>query len=190
MNMRLSGPAVLLLVAGLLQGCFPNAFNGEPAGVLIAQDRRAGDARADDREIEGKATDLVYKQTDTFIHVNVTSFNRKVLLSGEVPSEAVKGELEKAVLSVSKVSEVHNELVVSGNSSLLSRSNDSRLASSVKLKFVADSRFDSNLLKVFVESGTVFLMGIAYREEAEAAAEAASDTKGVQKVVKLFEYLN
>jgi len=188
--MRSSILACLFLLTGVLQGCFPNAFNGEAAGVLVAQDRRAEDARKDDREIEVKAAELIYKNSKTFIHVNVTSFNRKVLISGEVPDEATKSEIEKAVLSVQKVTEVHNELAIGGNSSLFSRSGDSGITSSLKLKFVADGRFDSNLIKVFVENGTAFLMGIVYREEAEAAAETASSVKGVQKVVKLFEYLN
>ncbi|MBI5431094.1 MAG: BON domain-containing protein [Nitrosomonadales bacterium] len=179
-----------MLLTGLLQGCFPNAFHGERAGVLVAQDRRADDARIDDRDIEAKAVDLVYKQSGVFMHVNVTSFNRKVLLSGEVPTEAARGEVEKIVSSVEKVGGVTNELVVSGGSSLLSRSNDSLITSNVKMKLVADGWLDSNMVKVFVENGTVFLMGIVYREEAEAAAETASSTKGVQRVVKLFEYLN
>jgi len=188
--MRFILPVCLLLATSLLQGCFPNAFDGEPAGVLIAQDRRTDEARSDDREIEDRAIKLVYKENDSFMHVNVTSYNRKVLLSGEVPSEAAKAEVGKTVASVEKVADVNNQLVVSGNSSLLSRGKDSRLTSSVKLKFVADSRFDSNLVRVFVENGTAYLMGLVYREEAAAAAETASSVKGVQKVVKLFEYLN
>jgi osmotically-inducible protein OsmY len=188
--MRLIAIVWLALLTGLLQGCFPNAFSGDKAGVLVAQDRRAEDARRDDREIEDRAVDLVYKDSKVFKHVNITSFNRKVLLTGEVPDEATKSELGKIVTAIELVSEVHNELAVAGNSSLLSRSNDSRLTSSVKMKFVADKRFDSNVIKVVTEAGTVYLMGLVYRSEAEAAAEVASSTKGVQRVVKLFEYLN
>lgn len=190
MRMRPFALSGLLLLAGLLQGCFPNAFHGEPAGVLLAQDRRADDARKDDREIEARAVDLVYKQVSVFMHVNVNSFNRKVLVSGEVPNELTKAEVGKLVSSVEKVAEVNNQLVVSGNSSLLSRSNDSLITSNVKMKLVADGRLDSNMVKVFVENGMVFLMGIVYREEADAAAETASSAKSVQRVVKLFEYLN
>lgn len=185
--MRLIG---LVLLALLLQGCFPNAFSGDKAGVLVAQDRRAEDARRDDREIEDRAIELVYKDRKVFKHVNVTSFNRSVLLSGEVPDEATRSELAKIVAAIKLVSEVHNELAVAGNSSILSRSNDSRLTSSVKMKFVADQRFDSNVIKVHTEAGTVYLMGLVYRSEAEAAAEVASSTSGVRRVVKLFEYLN
>ena len=190
MKMRLIAYAGLMVSVGLVQGCFPNAYkDGEPAG-LVAEDRRATDARSDDRTIEAKAIDLVYAQRDKFIHVNVNSYNRKVLISGEVPDEATKAWVDKIVTSIEKVAEVNNYLLVSENSSLLSRSNDSRLTSGVKLKFVADDRFDSNQVKVFVENGTVFLMGLVYRHEADAAAETASGVKGVQKVVKLFEYLN
>jgi osmotically-inducible protein OsmY len=190
MSMRLTVLASMALLTGLLQGCFPNAFSGDKAGVLVAQDRRAEDARRDDREIESRAIDLVYKNTEVFMHVNATSFNRKVLLSGEVPDESTKAELEKTVTSIELVTEVHNELTVAANSSLLSRSNDSRLTSSVKMMFVADKRFDSNVIRVMVENNTVYLMGLVYRSEAEAAAEVASSVKGVQRVVKLFEYLN
>lgn len=182
--------AVLALLAVVLQGCFPNAFHGEKAGVLIAQDRRTEEARRDDLDIEARAIELIYKQAGVYIHVNVTSFNRKVLLSGEVPNETIRGEVEKAITSIEKVGEVHNELVVTGNSSLLTRSSDSLINSNVKMKFVADGRFDSNMIKVFTDNGTVFLMGIVYREEAEVAAVDASATKGVQRVIKLFEYLN
>jgi osmotically-inducible protein OsmY len=189
MSVRPVSLAAMALLALLLQGCFPNAFSGERAGVLVAQDRRAEDARRDDREIEAKASDLVYRNNKVFIHVNVTSFNRMVLLSGEVPDQVTRSELEKIVAALPLVSGVHNELVVAGNSSLLSRSNDSRLTSSVKMKSVADSRFDSNMIKVFTEAGTVYLMGLVYPSEAEAAAEVASSVKGVQRVVKLFEYL-
>ncbi|HEY0665467.1 MAG TPA: BON domain-containing protein, partial [Gallionella sp.] len=134
MSMRFVALAGLVLLSSLLQGCFPNAFSGEKAGVLVAQDRRAEDARRDDREIEARASDLIYRDKKVFIHVNVTSFNRMVLLSGEVPDQATRSELEKTVTEIPLVSGVHNELVVTGNSSLWSRSNDSRLTSSVKMK--------------------------------------------------------
>lgn len=195
MRMRLINLAGLALLAGLLQGCFPNAFKegafkGERAGVLVAQDRRDDDARLDDRDIEAKAGNLVYKQSKVFMRVNVTSFNRKVLISGEVPDEATRTEVEQIISSVEKVNKINNELAVSGSSSLVSRSNDSLIGSNVKLRLVADGRLDSNLIKVVTENGTVFLMGIVNRAEADAAAEIASTTTGVQRVVKLFEYLD
>ena len=180
----------LVLLAGLLQGCVPAATTGERTGGLVAQDRRDNEARLDDRGIEAKAGDLIYDQARVLMHVNVTSYNRKVLISGEVPDEATRAGIEKGIASIEKVREVNNELVVSGNSSLVSRSNDSLIASNVKLKFVADGRFDANHIKVVTENGTVFLMGIVNHAEAEAAAEIASAAKGVQRVVKLFEYLD
>jgi len=181
---------VLLLLAGLLQGCVHAASTGERTGGLVAQDRRDSEARTDDRAIETRAGNLIYAQTRVLMHVNVTSFNRRVLISGEVPTEAARGEVEKIVSSVEKVSEVMNELVVSGNSSLLSRSNDSLIASNVKLRFVTGKQFDANHIKVVTENGTVFLMGIVNRSEGGAAAEAASAAKGVQRVVTIFEYLD
>lgn len=188
--MRVISLLLLALMAGSLQGCFPVVAAGAGAGVMMAQDRRTSGAYVEDEAIETKAFDRIGKQYKNNVHVNVTSFNRNVLISGEAPSEAVKAEIGKLVRGIENVRNVNNELVVSGVSSLTSRSSDTLVTSDVKLRFMQDKRFDAGHVKVVTENGSVFLMGIVYRAEADAATEIASTTGGVQRVVRLFEYLD
>lgn len=188
--MRIVSMLMLTLLAGLLQGCFPVVAVGVGAGVMMAQDRRTSGAYVEDQAIETKAFDRIGKLYKDNVHVNVTSFNRNVLISGEVPSEAVKAEIGKLVSGIENVRNVNNELVVAGVSSLTSRSSDSIVTSDVKLRFVQDKRFNADHVKVVTENGTVYLMGIVKRAEADAATEVARTTGGVQRVVRLFEYLD
>ncbi|HEU0234452.1 MAG TPA: BON domain-containing protein [Gallionella sp.] len=188
--MRIVSLLLLVLASGSLQGCFPVVAVGVGTGVMMAQDRRTTGAYVEDQAIESKASDRIGKQYKDNAHVNVTSFNRNVLISGEVPSEAVKTEIGKLVFGIENVRNVNNELAVSGPSSLTSRGSDSLITSNVKLRFVDDKRFKADHVKVITENGTVFLMGIVKHAEADAATEVASTTGGVQRVVKLFEYLD
>lgn len=188
--MRIVSLLLLTLLAGSLQGCFPVVAVGVGAGVMMAQDRRTSGAYVEDQAIETKAFDRIGKLYKDNVHTNVTSFNRNVLISGEVPSEGVKAEIGKLVAGLENVRNVNNELVVSGVSSLTSRSSDSIVTSDVKLRFVQDKRFNADHVKVVTENGTVYLMGIVKRAEADAATEVARTTGGVQRVVRLFEYLD
>jgi len=187
--MRIVSLLLIVFLSGSLQGCFPVVAGGVGVGVMMAQDRRTSGAYVEDQAIEMKASDRIGKQYKD-VHVNVTSFNRNVLISGEVPSEAVKAEIGRLVAGVENVRNVSNELAVSGPSSLTSRSSDSLITSNVKLRFLDDKRFNASHVKVVTENGKVFLMGIVKRAEADAATEVASTTGGVQHVVKLFEYLD
>ncbi|HYR05388.1 MAG TPA: BON domain-containing protein [Gallionella sp.] len=188
--MRIISLLLLALITGSLQGCFPVAAVGVGTGVMVAQDRRTSGAYIEDEAIENKASDHIGKLYKNNAHVNVTSFNRNVLISGEAPSEAVRTEIGRLVAGIENVRNVSNELVVSGPSSLTSRSSDSLITSDVKLRFMQDKRFNADHVKVVTENGTVFLMGIVKRAEADAATEITSTTSGVQRVVKLFEYLD
>lgn len=188
--MRVISLLLLVLVSGSLQGCFPVVAAGVGTGVMMAQDRRTSGAYVEDQAIELKAIDRINKQFTSNVHVNVTSFNRNVLISGEVPAESVKTEIGKIVSGVENVRNVNNELTISGTSSLTSRGSDSLITSNVKLRFANGKRFNVDHVKVVTENGTVFLMGIVKRAEADAATEDASTTSGVQRVVKLFEYLD
>ncbi|HEU0219816.1 MAG TPA: BON domain-containing protein [Gallionella sp.] len=188
--MRIVFLLLIVLVSGSLQGCFPVAAVGVGAGVMMVQDRRTSGAYVEDEAIEDKASDRIGKQYKNAVHANVTSFNRIVLISGEAPNDAVKAEIGRLVSSIENVRNVSNELVVSGTSSLTSRSSDSLVTSDVKLRFMSDKRFNAEHVKVVTENGTVFLMGIVKRAEADAATEVASTTSGVQRVVRLFEYLD
>lgn len=186
MKMRLAFPAGLLLIAGLLQGCA--VAPGVRDNARTVPDRSASEAYREDQKIESRAVDLIYEQFRIFMHVNVTSFKRNVLISGEVPDEATRTAIEKIVSGMEGVRHVNNELVISSNSSLASRSNDSMITSNIKLRFARDKNIKTDRIKVVTENGTVFLMGDAGRAEADAAAEIASTTSRVKRVVKLFEY--
>ncbi|WP_435627737.1 BON domain-containing protein [Candidatus Ferrigenium straubiae] len=188
--MRIVSLLLLALAAGSLQGCFPVVAAGVGTGVMMVQDRRTSGAYIDDEAIENKASSQIGKQYKDKVHVNVTSFNRNVLVSGEAPSEVVKAEIGRLVAGVENVRNVSNELVVASPSSLTSRSSDSVVTSDVKLRFMQDKRFSAEHVKVVTENGTVFLMGLVKRAEADAATEIASTTGGVQRVVRLFEYLD
>lgn len=162
---------------------------GAGAGVLMVQDRRTSGAYVEDEAIEAKAFDRLGKQFKDTVHVNVTSYNRNVLITGEVPDEATKAQVEHTVANILNVRKIYNELEISGLSSLTSRSNDTLITSNVKLRFVADKRFSANSIKVVTENGTVYLMGIVNHQEAHAAALVASGSQGVSRVVELFEYV-
>ncbi len=179
--------AALLLA---LQGCFPIAAVGVGAGALIGADRRTPGTYLEDAAIEGKASSQILGQYKDTVHASVTSFNRHVLITGEAPSVEAKAGIEKIVASVPEVKSVSNELVIAGNSGLRSRTNDSLVTSNVRLRFLDNKAFQPNHVKVVTENGTVFLMGRVYRKEAEAATEIAINSKGVQRVVRVFEYID
>jgi len=180
----------ILILAASLQGCFPVVAAGAGAGALMAQDRRTSGAYIEDEAIENKAYDRIGKQFKNAVHVNVTSYNRNVLISGEVPDEATKAQVERIVANILNVRTIYNELAIAGLSSMTARSNDTLITSNVKMRFVNDKRFSTNSIKVVTESNVVYLMGIVNSAEADAAAEVASGSKGVSRVVKLFEYVN
>jgi osmotically-inducible protein OsmY len=178
------------LISGTLQGCFPVVAAGVGAGVMMAQDRRPKGAYLEDQRIEVEASDIAYSQFKVLMHVNFTSFNRIVLISGEVPDEATKTAISKIVSGIDKVRRVNNELVVSRPGSLASRSNDTLITSDIKLQYVNNAHFGVDHIKVVTENNTVYLMGIVTRSEGNEAAEIASTSKGVKAVVKMFEYLD
>jgi osmotically-inducible protein OsmY len=190
MTMRVVSLLLLVLVSGSLQGCFPVVAVGVGAGVLMAQDRRGRDAYIEDQQIETNAFERLDKQFKSVMHVNVTSYNHNVLISGEVLDESTKTEIGKIVSDIKNVRDVNNDLAVSSISSLASRSNDGLITSNVKLRFVNDKRFNADHIKVVTENGTVYLMGLVNRAEADAATDVTSATKGVQRVVIMFEYLD
>jgi osmotically-inducible protein OsmY len=188
--MRIPSLLLLALLSASLQGCFPVVAAGVGTGVMMAQDRRTSGAYVEDQAVEAKAFNLIGKQYKEGVHINVTSFNRNVLISGEVQTEEIRQDVGRLVAGIENVRNVSNELIVSGPSSLTSRGSDSLVTSNVKLRFMQDKRFNAEHVKVVTENGTVFLMGIVKRAEADAATEVASTTGGAQRVVRLFEYLD
>lgn len=173
-----------------LQGCFPVVATGAGAGVLMAEDRRTAGAYIEDEGIELKAANRLNEKFKDTVHINVTSYNRNALMTGEAPTEAARQEAEKIVQSTPNVHNVVNEVAVAGNSSYSSRSNDTYLTSKVKVRFVDARKFQANHVKVVTENNVVYLLGLVTRKEADDAAEIARTTSGVQKVVKVFEYLD
>jgi osmotically-inducible protein OsmY len=181
----------LLSLVPLLNGCVPLLIGGAVgAGALIATDRRTSGTYIDDQNIELRAyREISHKYRDNS-HVNFTSFNGVVLLTGEAANEDIKKEAEKFVRATANVRNVFNEVVVGGNSALGSRTNDTAITSKVKTRFVSNGgRFWANHVKVVTEQGVVYLMGLVTKQEGDAAAEIASTTSGVQRVVRVFEYV-
>jgi osmotically-inducible protein OsmY len=190
--MRYLGYLLLVATLGALQGCFPIIATGGVTGALMAADRRTTGTYIEDEGIELKASDRITNKYRSDVHVNVTSFNRRVLITGEVPNGSVREGVEQIVMGVPNVKSVSNELMIAGPSSLTSRSSDTLITSDVKFRFLNNNKasFQPDHVKVVTENGTVYLMGLVYHKEADAAAEIASTTSGVQRVVKVFEYLD
>lgn len=176
------------LSAVTLQGCFPLAAVGVGATALALDDRRTKGIYIEDENIEWKSRALLIDQfKDT--HVNVTSYNLGVLLTGEVADEKTKADIADAIRKVASVKSVTNELVIGGKSSLASRSNDGLITTNVKSRLLGAKGVSSNHVKVVTEAGVVYLMGIVTPAEGDAAADVARTTSGVSRVVKVFEYV-
>ena len=186
---RIRRLAALALVLPVLSGCFGAAAVGVGTGALMLADRRNSETFVSDEGMELRAGSRISDQYADKVHVNVTSFNRMVLLTGEVPSEAIKAEVEKIVSGVPNVRSISNELAIAGASSFGGRSNDSYITSKVKARFVDANKFAPNHVKVVTEAGVVFLLGLVTQAEANAAVEIARTTGGVQKVVRVFEII-
>lgn len=188
MNHPLVRLAALALVASQLQACVPLVVAGAGTAALMAADRRTTGVYVEDENIEWKF--VAYMKNDaTGSHVNATSFNRRVLLTGEAPTEAAKKQIEDSVRAIPSVREVVNEIRVTGASSLTARGNDALITSNVKARMVNNKAFTPNHIKVVTEANVVYLMGLVTAQEADAAVEVARTGQGVSRVVKVFEYI-
>ena len=185
MNKRILAALLLGACAGTLQGCFPVIVAGAGTAAVMATDRRTTGVQVEDGNIEFKIAGLDFGKS----HVNATSYNLKVLLTGEAYDEALRSSIEQKVRAIASVKEVVNEIQVAGNSSLASRSNDTLITSNVKTRMVNNAHFNVLQIKVITEAGTVYLMGLVTPEEGDAAVEIARTTSGVNRVVKVFEYI-
>ena len=184
-----------ILATTLLTGCIPLLVGGTAVGVGVAHDRRTTGTVVDDQTIELKLYDAFNKQLPPGNHINTTSYNGAVLLTGEVVSEAVRQKAEQIArnLGEPQVREVYNELAVGPPSSLSVQSNDALITSKVKtalLQITHIPGFDPSRVKVVTDRSVVYLMGLVRRNEADAAADVASRVDGVRQVVTLFEYIN
>jgi osmotically-inducible protein OsmY len=175
---------------GSLQGCVPLVIGGAAMGAAATMDRRTLGAQTEDKAITVKAEVLVPKLVGDAGHVNIASYNRKVLLTGEVRDEAMKANVEREVRGIENVVAVINELVVAGPSSYTSRSSDALITGNVKGSLVEMKTISATSFKVVTERGTVYLMGRVTQREGDLAANIAKSVSGVQKVVKIFEYIS
>ena len=187
MNRKLHSIAAAAVAAALLQGCFPLAVTGVGTAALVVTDRRTAGTYLEDETIEWKVFGL--RGGYSGAHINATSFNRRVLLTGEVPDEETKKKVEEEVRRIENVKEVTNELQVAGASSLASRGSDGIITSNVKARMVNNRYFSPVHVKVITEAGVVYLMGLVTQQEGDAAVEVARNTSGVVRVVKVFEYV-
>jgi len=184
--------AAWILVAALgggavLSGCAPLAVGGV---VLVATDRRTSGAQLEDEGIELRSANRLREALGDRAHINVTSYNRQVLLTGEVPGAAERQQVEQIVSRVENVRAIVNDLAVLGNSTLGQRSNDVLVTGKVKASLVDARDLFANAFKVVTERGTVYLMGRVTQREADRATEITRSVGGVQKVVRVMEIIS
>jgi osmotically-inducible protein OsmY len=183
----------LILAAALstqLSACVPVVVGGAAAGGAMAADRRTSGTYIEDQAIELKAGKAIADSLKDKVHANVTSYNRQVLITGEVSDEANKKKAESLVKPIENVASIKNYLEIAKNSSLSTRTNDAYITSKVKANFLKENKFAANYVKVVTESGTVYLLGLVTHKEADDAVEIARSIGGVKTVVKVFEYID
>jgi len=184
------GIVALAVVAALaLQGCVPVVIGaGGAAAYSSLEDRRTTGTQIDDEAIEVRSSNRLSDRFGGTVHINVTSYNRVALLTGEVPDDKARGEAEKIVRAVPNVRDITNDLQISGLSSMASRGNDSYLTLKVRGRLLDAKSLSQANIKVVTESGVVYLLGLVTPTEADEAVDLARNTGGVRKVVKVFEY--
>ncbi len=182
--------SIFACLPAILQGCAAVAVGGAAAGASVATDARTAGTYVEDQAIELKAKRALLKNKalNKQVHINFTSYNTNVLVSGEAPTEALRQQVIDIVKNIEKVGRVYNEVILAAPSSLWTRSGDTTLTARVKTKLLAEKYLDGINIKIVTENGTVFLMGIITRADADRATEIARTTGGVERVVKLFEY--
>jgi osmotically-inducible protein OsmY len=187
---RLTARLAALAATGVLAGCGALLVTGAVIGTgLVVTDRRTTGTQVEDQNIEFKAADAV-RNLATLGHVNVVSYNRIALITGEVPDLNEKARVERAVAAVPEVRAVVNELGIGGNSTTGSRSTDAMLGAQIKATLVDTKDLQANAYKVVLERGIVYLMGRVTAREADRGTEVARSVAGVQKVVRVFEIIS
>ena len=186
---RVTAAIVVLAGISMLAACVPAIIAvGAGGAALVATDRRTAGTQVEDESIELKIVDQIRVLYGDRVHVNVTSYNGIVLLTGEVPDSGAQASVGNAAKTTQKVRSVQNETVVAANADLSARTNDSFITTKVKARLVEANKFPPNAVKVVTERAVVYLMGLVSRQEGLAAGETAATTEGVVRVVKVFEY--
>jgi osmotically-inducible protein OsmY len=191
---RIKRPLAAAVLCGTmitgLQGCAEVMIGTAVMGSLAATDRRTLGAQTEDKAIVLKGETRVSRLVGEAGHVNVNSYNRKVLLTGEVRDEAMKQAVEREVAAIDGVISIVNDIGIMAPSSLSARSNDTLITGKVKASFIDNKTLQVNALKVVTERGAVYLMGLVTPREGDLATEVTRQVGGVQKVVKVFEYIS
>ncbi len=177
-------------LGGGLSACAPLMLGGVMVGSLMVTDRRTTGSQIEDEGIELRAGSRIRETLGDRVSVSVNSYNRQVLLTGEVPSEQDKQRVEQVVAGVDNVRAIVNELGVLGHSTLTQRSSDALVTGKVKAGLVDAKDVFSNAFKVVTERGTTYLMGRVTQREADRATDIARSTGGVQKVVRVLEIIS
>jgi osmotically-inducible protein OsmY len=186
---RLAVVAAVLASTLAASGCLPIAATGIAVGTMAVLDRRSVGAQTEDTEIEVRGLNRMSDGIKGSKGVSITSFNRRVLLTGQVPDATAKADAERVMRQVPGVREVFNELEIGERVGLSTITNDSAITVKVKAGFVEQTALNSNVVKVVTENGVVYLMGLVTQREGPAYAGVASRVGGVRRVVTLFEYI-
>ena len=177
-------------LAGSLSACAPLVLGGAAVGAVMVYDRRTSGAQVEDETIELRGASALRQALGDRAHFNITSYNRQVLLTGEVPNEQAKQTAEQVVSKVENVTGIVNELAVMPNTSLAQRSNDTLITGKVKASLVDDGSLYVGAFKVVTERGVVYLMGRVTQREADRATQIARNISGIQRVVRIFEIIS
>ena len=179
-----------ILISSFLSGCGVLAVGGVVAGASVLADRRTPAVQAIDKGVELEAGNALAKRYGDDAHINVTSFNQKVLLTGEVKDADIKGQVGAYVKAMKNARSVFNELVIGPNSTFTARANDSYLESKIKAQMIFTEQLPSNSMAIIAEGSSVYLMGILTQNEAEIAKKVASNTGGVKDVYAYFDIIS
>lgn len=181
---------LLFVLLGALSACAPLMFGGVVGGAMVASDRRTTGIQVEDEGIEQRASSAMRENFGTKEHISITSYNRQVLITGEVSSDVVRGQVEQLIGKVQNVRGVVNELAVGPSSSAGDRASDALLVAKVKAAMVDTEDVFANVFKVVGERSTIYLMGRVTQREAQRATEVVRGVSGVKRVVRVFEYIS
>jgi osmotically-inducible protein OsmY len=182
----------MVALVPLLHGCLGAVAVGAGATALVAEDRRTTGIYFEDQNIELKATKVIsdkYGKNDK-INTSVISFNRYVLIVGQVPDEGLKKQIGVTVLGIENVRSIQNDLVIGPPASFGQHTSDTYITSKVKAQFITANKFQINYVKVVTEDDVVYLMGLVTKKEGDDATDIARGVGGVKKVVRVFEYMD
>ena len=180
---------LILIAAVQLSACAPLMFGGVVGGAMVASDRRTTGIQVEDETIEQRSATAIRENFGSKEHINITSYNRQVLITGEVTSDTVRRQVESLIGRVENVRAVVNELAVGPASSFSDRSSDAVLVAKVKAAMVDTEDVFANVYKVVGERGTIYLMGRVTQREAKRATDVVRGVSGVKRVVRVFEYI-